>query len=64
MFVAGSDLVLPVRRLAPDGLAAWQQVVERGFEGYVAKDERSVALPPRACSAASVGFMSCSKVWG
>jgi hypothetical protein len=37
-------------------------VVERGFEGYVAKDERSVALPPRACSAASVGFMSWSKV--
>jgi hypothetical protein len=51
-----------VRRLAPDGLAAWQQVVERGFEGYVAKDELSVALPPRACSAASVWFMSSSKV--
>jgi bifunctional non-homologous end joining protein LigD len=29
VFVAGSDLVFPVRRLAPDGLAAWQQVVER-----------------------------------
>jgi ATP-dependent DNA ligase len=28
--------------LAPDGLAAWKQVVERGYEGYVAKDERSV----------------------
>jgi hypothetical protein len=24
------DLVLPVRRLADDGLKAWQQVVERG----------------------------------
>jgi hypothetical protein len=39
--VAGSELVFPVRRLAPDGLAAWQQVVERGYEGYVAKDEAS-----------------------
>ena len=39
--VAGSELVFPVRRLAPDGLAAWQQVIERGYEGYVAKDEAS-----------------------
>jgi IS30 family transposase len=30
-----------VRRLAPDGLAAWEQVIERGYEVYVAKDERS-----------------------
>jgi hypothetical protein len=30
-----------VRRLAPDGLEAWKQVVERWYEGYVAKDERS-----------------------
>jgi bifunctional non-homologous end joining protein LigD len=35
------DLVLPVRRLADDGLAAWQQVVERGYEGLVAKDPAS-----------------------
>jgi bifunctional non-homologous end joining protein LigD len=28
--VAGSELLFPVRRLAPDGLAAWAQVVERG----------------------------------
>jgi hypothetical protein len=26
----------------PDGLEAWKQVTERGFEGYVAKDEASV----------------------
>lgn len=39
--VAGSELVFPVRRLAADGLAAWQQVLERGYEGYVAKDEAS-----------------------
>jgi ATP-dependent DNA ligase len=40
--VAGSELVFPVRRLAPDGLKAWAQVIERGYEGYVAKDEASV----------------------
>jgi bifunctional non-homologous end joining protein LigD len=32
------DMVLPVRRLADDGLKAWQQVIERGYEGLVAKD--------------------------
>jgi ATP-dependent DNA ligase len=39
--VAGSELVFPVRRLAPDGLLAWRQILERGYEGYVAKDEAS-----------------------
>jgi bifunctional non-homologous end joining protein LigD len=39
--VADSELVFPVRRLAPDGLEAWNQVIERGYEGYVAKDESS-----------------------
>jgi ATP-dependent DNA ligase len=39
--VAGTELVFPVRRFAPDGLEAWQQVIERGYEGYVAKDEVS-----------------------
>jgi ATP-dependent DNA ligase len=40
--VANNDLVFPVRRLAPGGLKAWKQVVERRYEGYVAKDEASV----------------------
>jgi bifunctional non-homologous end joining protein LigD len=35
------DLVLPVRRLSDDGLKAWQQVLERGYEGLVAKDPAS-----------------------
>src|SRR5262249_21386157 len=39
--VTGSELVFPVRRLAPDGLAARWQVAERGYEGYVAKNEAS-----------------------
>jgi ATP-dependent DNA ligase len=34
-------LVFTVRRLAAEGLEAWKQVIERGCEGYVAKDERS-----------------------
>ena len=37
----GQDLVLPVRGLADDGLKAWQQVLERGYEGLVAKDPAS-----------------------
>jgi ATP dependent DNA ligase domain len=40
--VANNDLVFPVRRLAPGGLEAWKQVVERRYEGYAAKDEASV----------------------
>jgi ATP-dependent DNA ligase len=39
--VANNDLIFPVRRLAPDGLEAWKQVIERGYEGLVAKDEAS-----------------------
>jgi hypothetical protein len=31
--VAGSELVFAVRRLASDGLEAWKQVVDRGYEG-------------------------------
>lgn len=30
--------LLPVRRLADDGLKAWEQVLEHGWEGLVAKD--------------------------
>jgi ATP-dependent DNA ligase len=40
--VAGSELVFAIRRLAADGLEAWKQVIERGYEGYVAKDDSSV----------------------
>ena len=39
--VAGAGFIYPVRRLGPDGLKAWSQVVERGYEGLVAKDEAS-----------------------
>jgi ATP-dependent DNA ligase len=36
-----AELVFPVRRLAADCLVAWKPVVERGYEGLVAKDGRS-----------------------
>jgi len=35
------DRVLPVRRLADEGLKAWHQVLERGYKGLVAKDPQS-----------------------
>jgi len=35
------DMVLPVRRLADHGLKAWQQVLEHGYDGLVAKDPES-----------------------
>jgi bifunctional non-homologous end joining protein LigD len=40
--VAGSDLVLPVRRLARNGFEAWSEVVAHDYEGLVAKDEASL----------------------
>jgi ATP-dependent DNA ligase len=37
--VESQQLVLPARRLADNGLEAWGQVLERGYEGLVGKDE-------------------------
>jgi bifunctional non-homologous end joining protein LigD len=34
-------LILPARRLAAEGFEAWAQVLERGYEGMVGKDEAS-----------------------
>src|SRR5947209_9572084 len=39
--ISDGPLILPARRLAFDGLNAWQQVLERGYEGLVAKDAQS-----------------------
>ena len=33
--------VFPCGGQSPHGLEAWKQVIERGYEGYVAKDEAS-----------------------
>ena len=40
-------VILPVRRLSDDGLKAWQQVVEHGYEGLVAKDPASAYVGGR-----------------
>ena len=39
--VDGQQWVLPARRLSDNGLEAWVQVLERGYEGLVGKDEAS-----------------------
>jgi bifunctional non-homologous end joining protein LigD len=48
-FIADADasLIHAARRLAPNGLAAWQQVLARGYEGLVAKDEASPSVGGR-----------------
>jgi bifunctional non-homologous end joining protein LigD len=46
--VASSDQVHAVRRLASNGLEAWSQVVERGYEGLVAKDADSLYVSGRS----------------
>lgn len=43
-------LILPARRLADDGLEAWAQVLERGYEGLVGKDEASPYVESRTLS--------------
>jgi len=39
--VSDQTLIFPARRLAASGLAAWEEVQQRGYEGLVAKDEAS-----------------------
>lgn len=36
--VRGQKLILPARRLSPNGFAAWTEVLHRGYEGMVTKD--------------------------
>ncbi len=36
--VKNQKLILPARRLSPNGFAAWTEVIHRGWEGMVAKD--------------------------
>jgi bifunctional non-homologous end joining protein LigD len=39
--IGGQEFLYVARRLADDGLKAWEQVQERGYEGLVAKDPRA-----------------------
>ena len=48
--VDDQQLILPARRLAADGLEAWAQVLERGYEGLVGKDEASPYVEGRTLS--------------
>jgi ATP-dependent DNA ligase len=43
----GQQFVLPARRLAANGLEAWTQVLARGYEGLVGKDEASAYVEGR-----------------
>jgi bifunctional non-homologous end joining protein LigD len=55
--IEGSRAVLPARRLASDGHAAWEEVLARELEGYVGKDPSSTYLaggPTRAWLKAKV----------
>jgi ATP-dependent DNA ligase len=45
--VRGQSLVLPARRLSPNGFAAWTGVLHRGRGGYVGKDPESTYLGGR-----------------
>ena len=46
----GHRLILPARRLADNGLAAWKEVLRAGYEGMVGKDPESPYRPGRTLS--------------
>jgi len=46
----GQRLLLPARRLSGSGVEAWREVVQRGYEGLVAKDESSLYVGGRTLS--------------
>jgi ATP-dependent DNA ligase len=46
--VKGQTLILPARRLSPNGLAASTEVLHRGYEGMVAKDPESAYIGGRS----------------
>jgi bifunctional non-homologous end joining protein LigD len=45
--VSNHSLTFPARRLANDGLKAWQEAMARGYEGIVGKDPESRYVPGR-----------------
>jgi ATP-dependent DNA ligase len=46
-FIHGHGMIFLARRLAQNGLKAWEAVLARGYEGLVAKDPESRYLPGR-----------------
>jgi len=57
--VKGQDMLLPARRLADDGLKAWQQVIECDYEGLVAKDAASLYRAGRTLAWLKVKVPNC-----
>jgi ATP-dependent DNA ligase len=57
------DMVLPVRRLADDGLKAWQAVVEKGYEGLVAKYPQSPYVGGRTLTWLKVKHPATARGW-
>ena len=53
--IADNDLVLPVRRLTPDGLQAWAQVIERDYEDSSPESSLDEAGPDRSLAFARYG---------
>jgi len=45
--VSNHSLTFPARRLANDGLKAWQEAIARGYEGILGKDPESRYVPGR-----------------
>jgi len=43
-------MVFPARRLDRNGLMAWREALQRGYEGIVAKDPASRYVPGRTLS--------------
>jgi bifunctional non-homologous end joining protein LigD len=48
--VSSPGMIFLARRLAKDGLMAWREALERGYEGIVAKDPESRYVPGRTLS--------------
>jgi bifunctional non-homologous end joining protein LigD len=47
-------IILPARRLNPNGFAAWAEVLHRGWEGMVAKDPESLYVAGRTLKSIKV----------
>jgi len=45
--IGGRSTIFPAWRLSRDGFKAWEEAVENGFEGIVAKDPESRYVPGR-----------------
>jgi bifunctional non-homologous end joining protein LigD len=45
--VSSPGMIFPARRLDRNGLMAWREALQRGYEGIVAKDPESLYVPGR-----------------